>query len=353
MPQNMLHTNPWVSGGTDWYQTATSTDTTAPYPTYRSMEEQASRFYVSWHSQGVADNSSWLTSEAAGSPNRNPRTLELDDIKPARLVAPSRVMRFPRVDSLKTIEEKIDEMIPVVEEVQVDEILASRKTERGYEFDLFQIPSLKDKSWLPVETQDFLDSKGFRKLPTGHFFFDPQVKRDFNMRKICEFRKAPALMFLKEMTSRSLLGKAENPQELKARELLRRHVGDKEFTRYLKFGYIVVNAHGYMWRIPGEKSEVKRVEQYQNNKLLNRYCVHFANPNIPSTDACTMRLTLVMAGVDVLSKHSNIYQHNAVLERVQKKIEGAVENTVVTLQQALEELKAKYGTNQLNLAMAI
>lgn len=343
-------TNPWTQGAADlvdsgdsnWYQTVTSTSTATPYPTYRSVEAEASRFHIAWSNQTVVDG--------FGSPGRNPRTLELDDIKPSRLVAPSRVMRFPRVDSLKTVEEKIDEMIPVVEEVQVDEIRASRKTERGYEFDLFQIPSLKDRDWLPVETRDFLDSKGLRKLPTGHFFFDPQVKRDFNRRKICELRKAPALMILKEMTSRSLVGRAENPQELKARELLRRHVGDKEFTRYLKFGYVIISAHGFIWRVPGEKSSVNRVEQYQRNKLLRRYCVHFSNDKIPPTDACVMRMTLVLAGVDVITKHSNVYEQNKVLEKVQKKIEGAVENTVLTLQEALQELKAKYGQNQLNLA---
>jgi hypothetical protein len=64
-------------------------------------------------------------------------------------------------------------------------------------------------------------------------------------------------------------------------------------------------AHGYVWKVPGERSTVHRILQYEKNKVIGSYCVHFADDKIPPTDACVMRMALINSGIANLKKHSN------------------------------------------------
>jgi hypothetical protein len=148
---------------------------------------------------------------------------------------------------------------------------------------------------------EFLESRGLFESSNGMCFFDERIRNRFRFNKMLELRIPPTF------GGRFRLGSSDSCSERTARDLLLRYVGSKEFRRYMRFGYVVVHMYGFMWVVPGEKSyRGSRVEQWQNNVLLKKYCVHFANNNVPSTDACIMRLALISAGIDELGARLNV-----------------------------------------------
>lgn len=168
-------------------------------------------------------------------------------------------------------------------------------------YEVYEVP---ERPWEADQTywDEGIEAKGLRKTPMGFYIMDDSVKYGFRRRKILELRQPPAFI-----SSRNrLTDKKVSPQEVIARELLLRYVGLKEYKRYLRFGYIMMSAHGYDWKVPGERATIHRVIQYKKSQALYAYCVHFADPNIPATDACVMRMALIWAGVDVLTKNSNV-----------------------------------------------
>lgn len=189
--------------------------------------------------------------------------------------------------------------------VDVEEIKHSRVIRQGrnkkYEFEVYEVPN--DDGYIDtVYRKECLEGRGLRETGGGFFVFDPEVRSRFRFSKMVELKQAPSYISSRSRLQNKMLA----PNEIIARDLLRRYVGDKEFKRYLKFGYICMAAHGFMWRVPGENATIGRVEQYQKDRLLHSYCVHFADPNIPPTDACIMRMALVSAGVDVIASQSNV-----------------------------------------------
>lgn len=167
-------------------------------------------------------------------------------------------------------------------------------------YEVYEVP---ERPWDadPTHYEEGIEAKGLRKTSMGFYIQDDQVKYGFRRRKILELREPPAFI----QSRHRLSDKRVSPQELIARELLRRYVGEKEFKRYRQFGYIMMAAHGFDWKVPGERATIHRIVQYKKSQALNSYCVHFEDTRIPPTDACVMRMALIWAGIDVLKKNAN------------------------------------------------
>jgi hypothetical protein len=227
------------------------------------------------------------------------------EVKRKQFLQPRHEILIPKAPELQLVDPgAIHESAPVeIASSKVDyDILKPIGTHRDQKvYEVYEVP---ERPWSADQQHwdESIESRGLRKTSMGFYIMDDAVKFGFRRRKILELRQPPAFVSGRTRLSDK---KLSGPETI-ARQLLRRYVGDKEFKRYLKFGYIMMSAHGYTWKVPGERSTVYRVIQYQKEKAINAYCVHFSDTNIPPTDACVMRMALIWAGIDVLKKHSNV-----------------------------------------------
>ena len=222
--------------------------------------------------------------------------------------------------------------------VDYDTLKAIGKHKDQHVYEVYEVP---ERPWSAdqVHWDESIEAKGLRKTSMGFYIQDDQVKYGFRRRKILELREPPAFI----QSRNRLTDKKVSPQELIARELLLRYVGIKEFKRYLKFGYIMMSAHGFAWKVPGERATVHRVIQYKKEQAINSYCVHFADPKIPPTDACVMRMAFIWAGIDVLKKNSNVtpMYSDVVVGTVTHSPRPAI--TRLSLMDAVKKVREQYG----------
>jgi hypothetical protein len=88
----------------------------------------------------------------------------------------------------------------------------------------------------------------------------------------------------------------DNPNEIRARELLRDLVGDAEFKRYLVRGFIMVRGKsGVLYKICGGYERVVSYTKGQDGKYhpFETFCVVFKNGKLPHTDWVVMRKILI------------------------------------------------------------
>jgi len=87
-------------------------------------------------------------------------------------------------------------------------------------------------------------------------------------------------------------GHAKAQNEKKARELLHGLVGDRQFRRYLKHGFITLRGKsGLVYQIfPG--GSMTRV--WKKGKQIEKLCVVMADSSIPPSDSVVMRLLMLM-----------------------------------------------------------
>jgi hypothetical protein len=81
-----------------------------------------------------------------------------------------------------------------------------------------------------------------------------------------------------------------SPAEMKARQLLRDMLTEKEYRRYLTNGFIMVKGTRGWYQIFNKRSE--RIRFYKDNKFLNRLCIHTVDECPPSDHVVHMKLLI-------------------------------------------------------------
>lgn len=120
------------------------------------------------------------------------------------------------------------------------------------------------------------------------------LKRDPNqqMRDILSSRRSPAVFVRGKAPSQEC-----DHREIRARQTLRSVVGETEFRRFLKFGFVCVrNRKSFrMYQIYGGHSHFTNV--YENGKMINRLCVYLAG-DFPPTDQLIIRCLMAINDED-------------------------------------------------------
>lgn len=99
--------------------------------------------------------------------------------------------------------------------------------------------------------------------------------------------------------------------ELKARRLLRDMIGDEEFAKYLRRGFLMVKGRsGTLYRINGEHQ--KGITSYVKNiqgkyEQFKHYCLVFKDGNLPPTDGVIMRKVLLETDEFATLKKANVF----------------------------------------------
>lgn len=221
------------------------------------------------------------------------------DIKRKKFLAETPELQLFKQPELKLFDDGDCLDKAIAPKIDYDTVKSVGRNANGHIYDVYEVP---EKPWDADEEfyKESIEAKGLRKTAMGFYIEDPKVKYDFRFKKIVQLRQPPAFI-----TPRQLSDKIVSPQEAIARALLRRYIGEKEFKRYQRYGYIMMVAHRFVWKVPGERATVHRILQYDKNKVVGSYCVHFSDDKIPPTDACVMRMALINSGIENLKKHSN------------------------------------------------
>jgi len=120
-------------------------------------------------------------------------------------------------------------------------------------------------------------SDGYMAVPRS-----PQSR----LREIIQSRQAPTVL-----RSRQHLALVQDPREIRARETLRRVLGEDKFRKFLKNGFTTVRAKsGLVYQIfPGHGI----TNVYRDGQKVERLCVVLRG-NFPPTDSLIMRYLLIL-----------------------------------------------------------
>lgn len=136
-------------------------------------------------------------------------------------------------------------------------------------------------------------------LPTTMSSWRPVIKTPSErMREILRSRHAPAIIRGKNRTSVVF---SSDIREQRARQTLRRIIGEKSFRRFLKDGFLSVTPKsGLVYRIyPGHGI----TEVYDRGIMVERLCVVLKG-NFPPTDSLLMRYLLILNDEGEFSKYA-------------------------------------------------
>ncbi len=149
----------------------------------------------------------------------------------------------------------------------------------------------------------------------------PQEK----LREILQRRQAPIVI-----ASHKTVTPTSDLREMRARETLKRVLGDDKFKSFLKRGFISVRAKsGLVYQIfPGHDM----TSVYRDGEMIERLCV-ILRGNFPDTDSIIMRYLLILNDERDFRKHA--IQHTVI----QKKVAPVVDDQK-TLPEIWRGLKA-------------
>jgi len=127
--------------------------------------------------------------------------------------------------------------------------------------------------------------------------FTPRKTPQEQLREILRSRMSPAIH-----RARKALSPAEE-REMRARETLRRVVGEGQFQRYLVHGFVTVrHRNGYTYQIfPGHSG----VNVWKNGQKIEHWCVLLSG-NFPATDQVIMRYLMCVNNPDQLRAKANV-----------------------------------------------
>lgn len=123
------------------------------------------------------------------------------------------------------------------------------------------------------------------------------------------FREKMKTNLLPVMKHREIWGAKLTVEEYRARTLLHDLVGDQEFKRFLKRGFIMVKGRsGTLYKITGGYSMVVSYIKNDKGKYVpyERFCVQFKCYDLPFTDGVIMRKLLVENDEFALRKAANV-----------------------------------------------
>ncbi len=253
-------------------------------------------------------------------------------LQPIEMIQPVPEMRFMAYDQLPAanmlVEGDVNDSMLTVKQIEVK---AKRRSEKGYHFQFQKLHGVGRYFRESTEGEDFLGRNSMRHIKDDLYLFDPLMKPEWRWKRITELRKPPNVNRLRGLEAMVL-----SPAEAKARLLLQRYVGPQQYRKYLRDGYVTVQAHGFTWLVPGERSYHSMIEQWDKHSKVASYCVHFENHNIPPTDAAIMRMSLVFGGIEMLRQASNVYTHERYGQRTRKP-----ESRILSLHEAFRQVKAE------------
>jgi len=111
--------------------------------------------------------------------------------------------------------------------------------------------------------------------------------------------------------NQQLWGLELTEEELRARTLLYELIGDVDFRRYLRRGFIMVTGKsGTLYKISGGHNRIVSYKKANTGRLMpfEEFCVVFTQYNLPFTDGVIMRKLLVEHDEFSLRKKSNVFQ---------------------------------------------
>jgi hypothetical protein len=119
------------------------------------------------------------------------------------------------------------------------------------------------------------------------------------LRQILQSRQAPSII-----TSRTPVRAAAEGREIRARQTLRRMLGDDGFQRFLRNGFVSVQAHsGKVYQIyPGHGMTIV----YLNGKPIEKLCVVLEG-NFTPTDHLITRYVMILHDEDHFRASANVF----------------------------------------------
>lgn len=111
--------------------------------------------------------------------------------------------------------------------------------------------------------------------------------------------------------NQQLWGLELTEEELRARTLLYELIGNLDFRRYLRRGFIMVTGKsGTMYKISGGHNRIVSYKKSNTGRFMpfEEFCVVFSQYNLPFTDGVIMRKLLVEHDEFSLRKKSNVFQ---------------------------------------------
>lgn len=118
-------------------------------------------------------------------------------------------------------------------------------------------------------------------------------------------------------------GRPVSSEEERARNLLRRIIGEREYALFLRKGFLTVRGKtGLVYQIPMGRGMIACYHPSKNGKykLFQRICVQFVDWKLPPTDALIMRKLLIENDEVELRRRSNVFSVNSVSPEEQKGI---------------------------------
>lgn len=121
------------------------------------------------------------------------------------------------------------------------------------------------------------------------------------------FAAAPYVLFDKiiQPKGRGCLVNPKSKSEEKALETLREMISEEEFRRYIKYGFITVEASGR--RVYQIYQNQPHVKVWEEGKLVEEVCVYLRDQRVPLTDKVIAFKTIIEADEDEFRSLGNIY----------------------------------------------
>jgi len=115
------------------------------------------------------------------------------------------------------------------------------------------------------------------------------------------------------LTKRFGAGRASKKSEARAREALRELIGEVQFKRYLKNGFITVNGDsGRVYQIfPGHGM----TKVWHKGTLIEKLCVVYCDSSLPPTDSIIMRMLWILDSEEEFRKQANVFPVYQPLQR--------------------------------------
>ncbi len=143
--------------------------------------------------------------------------------------------------------------------------------------------------------------------------WSPPVDPLQRMREIIRSRQSPFVI-----STRRAISPLADLRELRARQTLRRVLGESQFRSFLRNGFVTVTAKsGKTYQIFTGSA---MTSVYVNGKMIEKLCV-VLNGVFPPTDSLIVRYLMILNNEDEFRSYAiqhNVYQHNAKGDKTER-----------------------------------
>lgn len=138
---------------------------------------------------------------------------------------------------------------------------------------------------IPAGQRYIIDTEGTYTTTTGSLIYSNSYVETKAQKFLRDLR---AKMVPAVKSRQKPLRKAIPGPELKARQTLREMILESEWRRYLTNGFIMVQGQSGKWY--QVFNDMRRIQVYENNKLINRLCIYTTNDCPPTDHVINMKL---------------------------------------------------------------